>query len=104
MINNPAQLAKQALRQDTKIGQILLTQTSLTENQLKEALEIQKEKGGKIGEILVQKKFLQPQEILVALSLQLGIPNIKDIDINAINSDWVKELPIMYAQIGRAHV
>ncbi|MFM8314155.1 MAG: type II secretion system ATPase GspE [Deltaproteobacteria bacterium] len=98
MINNPAQLAKQALRQDTKIGQILLTQTSLTENQLKEALEIQKEKGGKIGEILVQKKFLQPQEILVALSLQLGIPNIKDIDINAINSDWVKELPIMYAR------
>jgi general secretion pathway protein E len=98
VINNPAQLAKQALRQDTKIGQILLTQTSLTENQLKEALEIQKEKGGKIGEILVQKKFLQPQEILVALSLQLGIPNIKDIDINAINSDWVKELPIMYAR------
>ena len=98
MTTNTSQIAKQALRQETKIGQILLTQTSLTENQLKEALEIQKEKGGKIGEILIQKKFLQPHEILVALSLQLGIPAIKDIDINAINVDWVKDLPIMYAR------
>jgi len=96
--NNVSQAAKQALRQETKIGQILLTQTSLTENQLKEALEIQKDKGGKIGEILVQKKFLQPQEILIALSLQLGIPAIKDIELNAINLDWVKDLPIMYAR------
>lgn len=98
MPNNVSQAAKQALRQETKIGQILLTQTSLTENQLKEALEIQKDKGGKIGEILVQKKFLQPQEILIALSLQLGIPTIKDIELNAINLDWVKDLPIMYAR------
>lgn len=98
MPNNVSQAAKQALRQETKIGQILLTQTSLTENQLKEALEIQKDKGGKIGEILVQKKFLQPQEILIALSLQLGIPAIKDIELNAINLDWVKDLPIMYAR------
>lgn len=98
MTTNTAQSAKKALRQETKIGQILLTQTSLTENQLKEALEIQKERGGKIGEILVQKKFLQPHEILVALSLQLGVPAIKDIDVGAIDPEWVKELPIMYAR------
>jgi len=95
---NTLHTAKQALQQETKIGQILLTQTSLTENQLKEALEIQKDRGGKIGEILVSKKFLQPHEILVALSLQLGIPNIKDIEINTIDADWVKDLPIMYAR------
>jgi len=95
---NTAQSAQKALRQETKIGQILLTQTSLTENQLKEALEIQKERGGKIGEILVQKKFLQPHEILVALSLQLGVPAIKDIDVGAIDPEWVKDLPIMYAR------
>lgn len=98
MTINTSQIAKQALRQETKIGQILLTQTSLSESQLKEALEIQKEKGGKIGEILVQKKFLQPQEILIALSLQLGIPSIKDIDVAAIDIEWVKDLPITYAR------
>ena len=98
MTINLSQNAQQALRQETKIGQILLSQTSLTENQLMEALQIQKEKGGKIGEILVQRKFLQPSEILIALSLQLGIPTIKEIDSKAINSEWVKDLPIMYAR------
>lgn len=91
-------IAKKALRRDTKIGEILLTQTSLTEAQLKEALQIQKEKGGKVGEILIQKKFLQPQEIFIALSLQLGIPYLKEIEINAIEPDWVKEIPIAYAR------
>ena len=49
-------LVQRALKQEAKIGQILLTQTSLTEAQLKEALQIQKEKGGRLGEILVQRK------------------------------------------------
>lgn len=91
-------IAKQALRQETKIGEILLSQTSLTEAQLREALAIQKEKGGRLGEILIQKKFLQPHEILMALGLQLGIPFLKEIDVNQINPDWVKEIPISYAR------
>ena len=48
--------AAQKLRQEAKIGEILLSQTSLTEDQLREALTIQKDKGGKLGEILIQKK------------------------------------------------
>jgi general secretion pathway protein E len=91
-------IIKKALRQETKIGQILLSQTSLTEPQLREALAVQKEKGGRLGEILVQKKFLQPHEILVALGLQLGIPYLKEIDVNHIDPEWVKDVPITYAR------
>jgi len=91
-------LVKRAMRQEAKIGQILLSHTSLTEVQLRDALTIQKEKGGRLGEILVQKKFLQPHEILVALGLQLGIPFVRDIDVNHINPDWVKDIPISYAR------
>ncbi len=40
-----AEIVKEALKQELKIGQILLTKTSLTEAQLREALAIQKEKG-----------------------------------------------------------
>ncbi|MBI1861021.1 MAG: type II secretion system ATPase GspE [Deltaproteobacteria bacterium] len=86
------------LSRELKIGQILLSHTSLTEAQLIEALTIQKEKGGRLGEILIQKKFLQPHEILVALGLQLGIPFLKEIDINHINPEWVAEIPIAYAR------
>jgi general secretion pathway protein E len=93
-----AEIVKRLARQESKIGQILLSQTSLTENQLREALAIQKEKGGRLGEILVQRKFLQAQEILLALGLQLGIPFLKELDINHINPDWVKEIPISYAR------
>ncbi len=98
MTTSAIDIVKKALKQEAKIGQILLSQTSLTETQLREALAIQKEKGGRLGEILVQRKFLQPHEILVALSLQLGIPYLKEIDINHINPDWVKDIPITYAR------
>ncbi len=91
-------LVKKALKQDSKIGQILLSQTSLTEEQLKDALDIQRDKGGKIGEILVNRKFLQPQEIMIALSLQMGIPYLKEIDISQINPEWVRDIPITYAR------
>lgn len=94
----PNEIVKKALRQEIKIGQILLSQTSLSEDQLKEALSIQKEKGGRLGEILIQKKFLQPSEILIALGLQLGIPYLKEIDINHIDPEWVRDIPITYAR------
>ncbi|MBI4402708.1 MAG: type II secretion system ATPase GspE [Deltaproteobacteria bacterium] len=93
-----SEILKKALRRDIKIGEILLSQTSLTEAQLKEALQIQKEKGGKLGEILIHKKFLHPHEILIALGLQLGIPFIKEIDVNQISAEWVKDIPITYAR------
>ncbi len=98
-VTKPAvSLIQRAMKQEAKIGQILLSQTSLTEAQLKEALQIQKEKGGRLGEILVQRKFLQPHEILLALGLQLGIPCLKELDVNHINPDWVKDIPISYAR------
>lgn len=89
---------RKTLGRDLKIGQILLSHTSLTEDQLREALSIQRDKGGRLGEILIQKKFLQPHEILIALGLQLGIPFIKEIDINHINPEWVGDIPIAYAR------
>jgi general secretion pathway protein E len=96
--NSAKELIQKALRQESKIGQILLTHTSLNETQLREALQIQKDKGGRLGEILIQKKFLQPHEILVALGLQLGMPFLKEIDVNHINPEWVKDVPISYAR------
>jgi general secretion pathway protein E len=92
------EVIRKVLKQETKIGQILLSQTSLTEAQLREALAIQKEKGGRLGEILVQRKFLQAHEIMVALGLQLGVPHLKEIDVNHINPEWVQDIPISYAR------
>ncbi len=32
------------------------------------------------------------------MGLQLGIPCIKEIDVNHVNPDWVKDIPISYAR------
>jgi len=98
MPKTSTELVKQALKGEAKIGQILISQTSLTEDQLREALAIQKEKGGRLGEILIQKKFLQPNEILTALGIQLGIPCIKEIDHSTIDPEWIRDIPITYAR------
>ncbi|MBY0369852.1 type II secretion system ATPase GspE [bacterium] len=98
MAKNATDILNRVLRQENKIGQILLSQTSLSEVQLREALAIQQEKGGRLGEILIQKKFLQANEILLALGLQLGIPTLKEIDIKHIDPEWVREIPIAYAR------
>ena len=41
-----------------KIGELLLKHTSLTQNQLDEALEIQRTSGSLLGEILIRKNYI----------------------------------------------
>ncbi|MDZ4224715.1 MAG: type II secretion system protein GspE, partial [bacterium] len=60
--------------EEKSLGAILLEQTGLTEDQLQQGLVVQREKGIKLGEALVQLKFLRTEDILKALSFQLGFP------------------------------
>lgn len=59
-----------------KIGEILLEDGLLTKEQLAEALAIQKEKGGLLGQILIAKRFLEEDHLISALGKQLKIPFI----------------------------
>ena len=65
-----------------RIGEILLQHTSLTEDQLNEALAIQKKDGGLLGEILVKKNYILPHEIMRALCIQIGLPYIDEFKPN----------------------
>ncbi len=53
--------------EDRSLGAILLENTTLTQEQLEEALSHQREKGGKLGDVLVHLKFLRNEDILKAL-------------------------------------
>jgi len=81
-----------------KIGQILLKHTSLTEDQLTSALKLQKEEGKLLGQILVEKKFVMPHEIMRALCLQLGIPFLDELQPDEVDPDLVTGIPINYAK------
>lgn len=63
-----------ALRRERMgLGDILIKQNVLTEEQLKQALELQKGSGKKIGEVLVDSGMITEEMIVRALQMQLGL-------------------------------
>ena len=84
--------------ENRSLGSILLENSSLTEEQLNQALTLQRERGIKLGEALVQLKFLRMEDILKSLSIQLGFPYESHIDVESIPADLITNLPINYAK------
>jgi type IV pilus assembly protein PilB len=58
------------------LGEILIQRKRITREQLDSALQIQKEKGGFLGEIFVSLGLLDERDIVVALVIQCGMPYI----------------------------
>ena len=56
-----------------RLGDLLIKQNVLTEDELKKALELQKGSGKKIGEVLVDNGFITEDMIVRALQMQLGL-------------------------------
>src|SRR5215470_16723061 len=57
-----------------RIGERLIARKLITQEELDRALEIQKERGEKIGKILLDLGFLSSKDLLIELSDQLKIP------------------------------
>ena len=57
-----------------QLGELLIDCKLLTAQQLEEALALQKEKGGLLGQILVSLHYIQEEEIAQALTAQYGFP------------------------------
>lgn len=84
--------------QKEKIGQLLLKHTSLTDDQLEEALEIQQESGMLLGEILLKKNYIHPHDIIKVICHQVDIPYIADIKIEEIDPNLTMNININYAK------
>ncbi len=84
--------------QKDKIGQLLLDHTPLTQEQLNEALEIQKESGRLIGEILLKKNYIHPHDIVKVICHQVDIPYVEDVKIEEIDPELTTSIPIAYAK------
>ena len=80
------------------IGQILIEKHALAPAQLEEGLRLQKEQGGKIGEILVRLKFLTEEKVLEALSSQWQLPFLPSLDTKEIDPTLVEKVPISFAK------
>ncbi len=81
-----------------KIGQLLLKHTTLTEDQLDEALEIQRESGMMLGEILLKKNYIHPHDIIKVICHQVDIPYIAEVKIEEIDPNIVANISINYSK------
>ena len=91
------------VKQKIRIGEILVQNNVITEQQLETALEKQKERGDKIGRILIDLGYIEEEQYLSYLSQQLQIPFV---DLRRYNFDvsLIHRLPETYARRYRAIV
>ena len=69
-----------------KIGQLLVTNKIITEEQLIKAIELQKKEGGRIGTNLIKLGFITDENLVQFLSRQYGVPaiNLSDYKIDPL--------------------
>jgi len=67
-----------------QLGELLIERGVISKLQLDKALNVQKEKGGLIGEVLVELGFAKEEDITQALTAQYGFPYLPlaNYDIN----------------------
>lgn len=57
-----------------QLGELLIDSKLITREQLEQSLQVQKEKGGLIGQVLVSLKYTTEEAIAQALTAQYGFP------------------------------
>src|SRR4030095_12894076 len=80
-----------------RIGELLLKEKRITPEQLQEALNYQRQNGGKLGFNLIKLGFVKDEEITTLLSKQYGVPSIS-LQKFEIDAAVIKLIPADTAQ------
>ena len=75
-----------------RLGEILVKEKLLSNDQLKQALDHQKKNGGRLGQALVKLGFISDEEITGVLSRQYGVPAI-NLSYYEVDPSVVKLVP-----------
>ena len=80
----------------SSLAKILAESCSLDEGVLAEAQRVRTEKGGSLGQILLQQEAISEAQLLQALSDQYDIPYWPRLPLDSIASDFVDKIQIHY--------
>ena len=80
------------------LGRILCEKFGLAETKLVEALAVQKDKGGLIGEVLVKLRLTREEDVLEALSIQLDLPWMPQLESKMVDLNLIAKVPIGFAR------
>lgn len=75
-----------------KLGELLVERRVITKQELEGALAVQKEKGGLIGQILVDLGYASEEAIAQAITAQYGFPYLP-LENYEIDPDVIKLIP-----------
>jgi type IV pilus assembly protein PilB len=81
----------------TKLGQLLVNNHLITDEQLEKALELQSREGGRIGSNLVKLGYITEEKLVSFLSQQYGVPAI-NLSEYKIDPSLTKFIPVEVAQ------
>jgi general secretion pathway protein E len=80
----------------SQLSQILVDDYGLTEDDLAEAQRLREEKGGSIGDILVQQKNISESKLLEALSTRYDLPYWPALPLESSESEFTQKVPIQF--------
>ena len=86
-----------------RLGDTLVAQKIISQDQLKAALEQQKKSGRRLGRVLIDQGFVNEEQICEAISRQLNIPYV-NLKFYNFNNELVRRLPETQARRFRAVV
>jgi len=76
----------------SRLGEILVKESLITNDQLKQALDYQKKNGGRLGTCLVKMGLIADDEITAVLSRQYGVPSI-NLKFYEVDPTVIKLIP-----------
>jgi len=80
-----------------KLGQLLIASNIISEDQLKEALNLQRREGGRLGTNLVKLGYITEEKLVIFLSRQYGVPAVNLSDYK-IDPSVLKLVPVDIAR------
>ncbi|MBU4532660.1 MAG: Flp pilus assembly complex ATPase component TadA [Firmicutes bacterium] len=89
-----------ANNQKPRLGDLFVQAGAITQEQLKQALDIQKRTGVRLGEVLVNEKFISQNQLTAVLEGHLGIRSI-DLRRAPLDSEAANRVP---ENLARRHV
>lgn len=78
------------------LAEILVDQYDLNEDALAEARRLRQDKGGRIGDILVQQKNISEKQLLAAFSIQYNLPMWPKLPLENAESEFTDKIPIQF--------
>ncbi|MCG6879919.1 MAG: type II secretion system ATPase GspE [Deltaproteobacteria bacterium] len=78
------------------LGEILTESCGLSEKDLQKALQVQTEKGGRLGEILMRLKLITETDLLGALGVQWDLPVSMTLPTLNLDTAFTQQTPIQF--------